>query len=509
MTNPGEVYSNVSMSLFPRFDENFLSVTNVLLTAAFMVALVITMSSFWKGHKQFPSQYRLPPVAPFSFWESLEASRTGTIAWFFRSVTRRMGHLCRLTFVLPFQMVFVSANIELNRQILTDPDTKKSPQLKNFNKITAGTTQFFTSNGYRFYHARKAMAPAFANNHIKRMEKVTIAKTEAWIQGRLDDLVNHNQDIDVNKEMVGLTLSVILEAAFEYEMSIQEQEAMMECVRVTLKTFVFPNPFKMSVWFLFPSIWRAHQKAREFMQIARNIMSAYRSNQSPTKGTVIDLIMNNPNYDNDDERAADVIDIIVAGHETSANSMTFLLLELAKHKQEQQRLYQELLDLSPEDRNGCDHLKNCVREAMRLWPVTAVGPVRVAGRDFVVPANNEDDTNDKFSSLMTREKDYFIPKGSLVFMPSIGTYHNELYFDEPESFIPSRWEDPSEDMKKAFLPFSVGKRSCLGQSLALSEMHSILSRLLVQYEFSVVQEGTTGYFITLKPEGVLLKATRR
>jgi cytochrome P450 len=486
------------------FDEHDrMSTTTVVATVVLMVTMALGISGLL-NRRRIPSQYRLPPVAPYSFYESLSASRTGTIAWFLRSVTRRMGPLCRLTFAVPFKKVFVTADAELTRQILTDPDTKKSPTLKNFNKITAGTTQFFTSNGYRFYHARKAMAPAFANNHIKRMDKVTIAKTEAWIEGRLEDLVNKNQEIDVNREMVDLTLSVILDAAFEYEMPPQEQRLLMECVHITLKAFIFPNPFKMMVWFLFPSIWRAHQKARELMQIARNIMDAYRRNPSPTKGTVIDLIMNNPHYNNDDERAADVVDIIVAGHETSANSMSFLLLELAKHPQEQQRLHQELIKLPPEERNGCEHLRNCVREAMRLWPVTAVGPIRVAGRDYIVPSSP-----DGSSSTKSKEKDYFIPKGSLVFMPSIGVYHNERYFRNPEAFVPSRWENPSEEMKKAFYPFSLGKRSCLGQSLALSEMQSILSRVLVHYEFSVVDEGRTRYFITLKPQGVLLKANRR
>lgn len=503
MSNDPQTMSSSMSSMLLQLDESDVSSTAVLSTIVVMAAVALALSSLLT-RRRIPSQYRLPPVAPFYFTESLAATSNGTVAWFFRKATRRMGRICRMTFVVPFKKVYVSADAELNRQILTDPDTKKSPTLKNFNKITAGTTQFFTSNGYRFYHARKAMAPAFANNHIKRMDKVTIAKTEAWIKGRLEDLVNNQRNIDINREMVDLTLSVILEAAFEYEMTQREQDSLMECVHITLKTFIFPNPFKMFVWFLFPSIWHAHQKAREFMQIAHNIMNAYRNNPSPTKGTVIDLIMNNPHYNNDDERAADVIDIIIAGHETSANSMSFLLLELAKHPKEQQRLHNELLKLAPEDRNGCDHLKNCVREAMRLWPVTAVGPIRIVGRDYIVPATPVNDANSS-----NEHRDFFIPKGSLVFMPSIGIYHNELYFDDPESFIPSRWEDPSEYTKKVFSPFSLGKRSCLGQSLANSEMQSILSRMLVQYEFSVVDEGTTGYFITLKPLGVLLKATRR
>lgn len=442
-------------------------------------------------------------MAPNTFLDSLRESTSGTIHWFFLSVTRNMGKLCRLTFVVPGTTVFVSSDVELNRQILMDQDTTKSPTLKNFNKITAGTTQFFTSNGYRFYHARKAMAPAFANNHIKRMDKVTIAKTEEWIQNRLQGFVERQEEIDINKEMVDLTLSVILKAAFEYDMSPEEQEQLMECVYTTLKTFIFPNPFKMAVWFLFPSIWNAHQKARELMQIAKNIMENYRQNQATkTKGTVIDLIMNNPNYDNDDERAADVVDIIIAGHETSANSMTFLLLELSKNLNEQRRLQKELTQLPPQDRNSCSHLKNCIKEGLRLWPVTAVGPIRVVGRDMVVSST---DDNDMSSS---KDKDYIIPKGSLVFMPSIGVSRNPKYFDKPEEFVPTRWENPREISSKALFPFSLGKRSCLGQTLANSEMQSILSRVLVQYEFSVADEGTTGYFITLKPEGVRLKAKK-
>jgi cytochrome P450 len=450
-------------------------------------------------------KYLLPPIAPYSFLDSLRAATSGNIAWFLRQVCGEMGHLCRLRFLIPGSIVYVSSDADVNREILTDPTTKKSPKLKNFNQITAGVSNFFTSNGYRFYHARKAMAPAFANNHIKRMDQVTIAKTEEWIQHRLEELVKSGQPVDINKEMVDLTLAVILEAAFEYDMSEKEQEELMTCVHVTLTTFVFPNPFKMWFWFLFPSIWEAHRKAREMMQIAKNIIEAYKHNRSPTKGTVIDLIMSNPNYNNDDERAADVVDLIIAGHETSANSMTFLLLELAKNPKEQSRLQQELQGMDPEDRKKSEHLKNCIKEGMRIWPVSAPGPIRVAGRDYIVPISTHDSSSSKHGDA---QNDFVIPQGSLVFMPMISLAHNPRYFDDPLTFMPSRWESPTEAMKKAFMPFSTGKRNCLGQSLANSEMQFILSRLCVQYNFEVVEEGTTGYFITLKPVGTLLKATR-
>jgi cytochrome P450 len=361
------------------------------------------------------------------------------------------------------------------------------------------------------------MAPAFANNHIKRMDQVTVQKTEEWIHTRLDGMVNNDETIDINKEMVDLTLNVILEAAFEYNMPPKEKLELMECLHVTLSTFVFPNPFKMTFWFLFPSIWKAHSKARQLMSIARNIILSYRSKDPSriTKGTVIDLIINNPNYNDDDERAADIIDLIVAGHETSSSSMTFLLLELAKNQHEQQKLQRVLRSLpDQQERTDSDYLKQCIKEGMRVWPVAAVGPMRYVGRDFIIPAGEDDDNddhsnkdNDNISSEAQKE-DFFIPKGSIVFMPAIAVLHNPKYFDRPLEFDPSRWQNPSDTMKRAFLPFSLGKRNCLGQSLANSEMQSILSRLCTHYNFELVDEGTVGMFITLKPIGVRLKATR-
>jgi len=468
-----------------------------LLVSAVAIAFSLLVNNVLR-HRRVPPDCRLPPIAPYSFLVSIRETTQGNVAWFLRRVTLEMGQLCRLRFLLPWKIVFVAADANISRQILTDPSSQKSPSLKNFNKITAGVSQFFTSNGYRFQHARKAMAPAFANNQIKRMDKVTVAKTEEWIQNRLKKFVESGEAFDINKEMVDLTLSVILEAAFEYDMRKEEREKLMTCLHVTLSTFIFPNPFKMAFWFFFPSIWKAHQKARELMQISRNIMEAYKRKKNPTKNTVIDLIMNNPNYNNDDERAADMVDLIVAGHETSSSSMTFLLMELARHPHEQRLVQKELQGLSADQRTGSEHLKNCIKEAMRRWPVTAPGPIRVIGRDLIVSSD----------SCGKKEKDFFIPKGSLVFMPSIGLSHNSKYFENPLSFVPSRWESPTEDMKNAFLPFSQGKRNCIGQSLAMSEMQSILSRLCVEYNFELVDEGTTGFFITMKPIGVRLKATQ-
>jgi cytochrome P450 len=445
--------------------------------------------------------YRLPAQSPMGVFETMRIITSDGIVSFFPKLHQQVlkTRYCRLRFPVPGCPYTISiVDTDLTRDILNDPTTIKAEGLvKPFERVTCGKSQFFTSNGHRFHHARKAMAPAFANKHLARMNEVTMAKCKQWMNQRLDSFASRGEIIDINEEMVDLALSIILEAAFEYDMSPKERRVLLHAVHVTLREFVFAHPFKVMFGFLFPSVWHATGRARELMQIANNIMTSYRKNPRPTKGTVIDLIMSNPNYNDDGERAADVIDLIIAGHETSSNSMTMLLLELARNPIEQYKLQKELRELDEAGRPSSGQLKSCIRESMRLHPVTAPGPIRQVGRDYVVPSDDP-----------TSNGTIIIPKNSLVFMPIICLFHNSDIFPDHERFLPARWENPTEEMKRAWMPFAIGNRNCLGQALANCEMQSILSQVCARYNFEVVDEGSVSFFISLKPVGVRLKATK-
>lgn len=450
----------------------------IKVTITVMVALFV--SFLWSFvNKRLRLRYPLPPKAPISFWDTMKCIVTDDIVWFFPRLYRQMATdsgssssnsknnidddgvvCCRLNFYVPgATCVGCVFDVDLVRQILSDSTTiKASALVEPFNRCTAGTTQFFTSNGWRYFHARKAMAPAFANAQIRRMDQVTIEKTDQWISKRLERLVDRNEEIDMLAEMSDLTLDIILEAAFEYRMTAEERVELMECVSIVLREFVFSNPLKILFGRFVPSVRRADQKAQRLMGIAKRIMQHYRQMDHPTPKTVLDLIMNNSNYSNDDERAADVVDLIIAGHETSANSMTFLLLELAKSPKEQKRLQQTLLALPEEERKHAKHLGSCIRESMRLWPVTAPGPMRELGRDFVVP-NNYAKYHGGDHKLDKKDTAVVIPKGSCVFMPIICLFRNSKIFQDQDIFLPSRWENPTEEMKKAWMPFAIGPRN--------------------------------------------------
>ncbi|KAG7342346.1 cytochrome P450 [Nitzschia inconspicua] len=484
----------------------FLTVFAIGVSLAFQwiepAAIGATLLLVWRLFFKPPfdtKQYRLPPRAPFGLIETIQNITTKQIITFFLRVHQKVNcNVALLNFPVPkcnYTVLVVDA--DLTRDILNDKSTIKAEGIvKTFERVTDGESQFFTNNGARFYHARKAIAPAFSNSQINRMNGVTREKTEEWIQLRLEPMAANGEPIDIIHEMVELTLTIIMDAAFEYTLTKEERENLLTSLDITLREFIFSNPIKTTFGFLFPSVLRARRKAKELMDLANNIIRAYRKNPNPTPGTVIDMIVRNPNYRNDNERAADIIVLIIGGHETSAASLAFFLRELAKNPSEQYILQKQLREMKEEERKDSELLRMYIRESTRLWPLSLPGPFRQVGRDFVVKSNDPS------------ERDIMIPKGSAVFMPIICLFQNEAIFEDHERFVPSRWECPTEDMKKAWMPFALGNRNCVGQSLATCELQSILSRLCANYNFEVVEEGSEDFFLILHPVGIRLKATK-
>jgi cytochrome P450 len=132
---------------------------------------------------------------------------------------------------------------------------------------------------------------------------------------------------------------------------------------------------------------------------------------------------------------------------------------------------------------------------MRLHPVATAGSFRVIGEDM--------ETQDG-------DHHYLLPKGSIIFLPLlILIMRNPRVFDNPDQFQPARWETSTQEMKDSLLPFSLGKKNCVGQALAMVEVHSVVARICSAFDLSVSEEGSiTEFFLTMKPVGAKLLATR-
>jgi cytochrome P450 len=174
-------------------------------------------------------------------------------------------------------------------------------------------------------------------------------------------------------------------------------------------------------------------------------------------------------------------------------TISYALLELAKNPEVQKQLREELRRTNMLD---SALLKRVVKETLRLWPVAASGGLRQIPEEMVV---SSDDGNGG-KRLMT------LPKNSIAHVATYCVLRDEEGFDRADEWIPERWENPSQDMKTAFMPFMVGRRSCPGQLLAQTESEVFLARLVKDYEWSLVKETEPEFTVTLKIKGTILQA---
>jgi len=245
---------------------------------------------------------------------------------------------------------------------------------------------------------------------------------------------------------------------------------MLAWVEFTMKDAF--NPFRKFFTWMLPTRQRAFQAARNIHKFALEVIENYRRNPNPPTQTVIDMIMKNPNYASDMERASDIIVVLFAGHDTTGYTLAIALQQLAMHPEEQKRLRLELYKGNQASQRESPYLRAVVSETMRMYPVVNLPGIKSLGRDFVTNCGN-----------------YFIPKGSIALIAQLAIARDETLFEKPFEFRPSRWLNTSEDMKRSLFPFSLGNRNCIGQPLANSELFTILPYLIQNFEFSIVDAG--------------------
>ena len=265
----------------------------------------------------------------------------------------------------------------------------------------------FTSIGEVWHSKRKAVAAAFSSNHVKRMTKLAMEFTDSWIDNTLLTSTDNNNNnvsgsFDVAKEMISITMSAIAKTAFEYEITSEEEEQLAVDLEVALIEFIREEP--LAIWrryagLLLPRRRRAFAATQRVRRLMMKIIELYRKLEKPTPGTVINLVMESDAFPTDEERAAQLSEFFLAGHDTTAYSIAWILLELARNPLEQKQLREELSRLTPEEWNTSEKLKMVIKEGMRLHPVAAGGAIRTTGRDIITP-NKE-----------------LIPKGSMCFFP--------------------------------------------------------------------------------------------
>ncbi|XP_055698585.1 probable cytochrome P450 12a4, mitochondrial [Phlebotomus papatasi] len=173
------------------------------------------------------------------------------------------------------------------------------------------------------------------------------------------------------------------------------------------------------------------------------------------------------------------MDALFAGVDSTSTATFSVLYVLAKNPEKQDKLRQELMKILPEktspltveNMSNMPYLRACIKEALRLYPVT-FGNFRSTGQDLVL-------------------KGYHIPKNTRILMGNQITQMEDKYFDKPYEFKPERWIRPPNSKMTcpvnatshpfSYLPFGFGIRMCVGRRFAEMEIESLVSRLVRTY----------------------------
>ncbi|MFJ8440369.1 cytochrome P450 [Kitasatospora griseola] len=195
-----------------------------------------------------------------------------------------------------------------------------------------------------------------------------------------------------------------------------------------------------------------------------------------------------------------VLIFLLAGHETTATSLTFALHLLGKHPEQQRRVHQEVVDLLADGRRPTaadypklPYLTQVLKETMRLFPAApSIG--RRAVKSTVVGGVE-------------------IPAGADVLVAPYVTHRHPEHWDDPERFDPDRFTPEREAARHryAWFPFGGGPRACIGQHFSMLESVLALAVLLREFEITAVDlDVPLGQGITLEVRGpARVKLTRR
>jgi cytochrome P450 len=170
----------------------------------------------------------------------------------------------------------------------------------------------------------------------------------------------------------------------------------------------------------------------------------------------------------------EALTILLAGHETTANALTFALWLTARHPEVQQRMRDEVLrvcsDRPPQaaDFRALSYIEKVFAESMRLYPPAWV-VARTAARDY------------------TTRGGLFIPKGSHLIASQIVVHHDARWWPDPLRFDPERFTDQAKASrpKFAYFPFGGGARYCIGEGFAWMEGVLMLASVLQRNELSL------------------------
>lgn len=355
-----------------------------------------------------------------------------------------------------------------------------------------------TVDGDFWLKQRRLIQPAF---HKQKMNQL-VDNMKLTIIGELDD-ISINNEIDLFPVMSELAFNVVAKSLFQFSIA-EEKLNRIKYIIEAVQNFLIKEirlPHK-AWWFSISGQVNKHlQLAEENNLIIREIIEQ-RIEAKDEINDLLNMLLETRYEDTGEgmsvEQLIDEIKILfIAGHETTANALTFTLHLLGNHPNVQQKVFDEIVQIESETDDVVEQLQKMtytnavLNESMRLYP-----PAWITDRQ-----NVEDDSLGKFN----------IKKGTLIGVSFYELHRNEKYWKNPNDFIPERFlGEQKKYSMQYFYPFGAGPRMCIGAGFAIYEMCLAISHIIKKYKITSSKSDVNfNPLITLKPVDIKVVFSER
>ena len=352
-----------------------------------------------------------------------------------------------------------------------------------------------TSDGDLWLRQRRLMQPAFHRQRLLPFGDL-IANLAHDLAQRWESARRAGQPVSVDHDLAELTLRVAGLTLMSVDLSGPEARAFSQAFGEANETFGFQNVFSQ-LWPQLPlPATRRRQHALAVMDTYVHGLIAARRRQPEANwpADLLSMLLQARDEEtgegmSDRQVRDEVLTILLAGHETTANGLTWTLYLLSQHPAVFERLRAELDRVlggrlpGMADLGELVYTRNVFQEALRLYP-----PAWSVARG----AESEDEV-----------LGYRIPAGATVTLNLHALHTDPRFWDQPEQFDPDRFtpERSAARHKYAYLPFITGPRKCIGDQLAMLEGVLILATLAARFrpQLAAGQKVAPQPLITLRP----------
>jgi cytochrome P450 len=385
--------------------------------------------------------------------------------------------------------------------LIADPEMIRDLFVKSHSKFIKGRALqrakallgegLLTSEGAFHLRQRRMIQPAFHRDRIAEYSAVMVdeaAKTiENWKVGEVRD---------IDKEMMQLTLRIVGRTLFSADVTDEADEIGQAMTTVTQLFNFLLLPFSELLEKLpIPHSRRFHRARDTFNSVIFSMIDE-RRRTGEDKGDLLSMLLHARDEDNsgvmtDQQIRDEALTLFLAGHETTANALTWTWMLLSQNPEKAEKLHEELNAVlggrmpNFEDLPRLAYAERVIAESMRLYPPAwTVGRLAVEDHEF---------------------GGFRVPKGALILASQWVMHHDKRFWTDAEAFLPERWESLSvKEASQSFnyFPFGAGIRRCIGEGFAWAEAVLLLSTIAQNWRLQLVPEQKIGLnpMITLRPK---------